>query len=97
MSLEYHNLMEDIVLQEVDAIMRSGGGCCCDICKTDVVAYALNHLPPHYVSKRCISLKSQLLCLQSPVLHQLIIKFIQLILDTEEKYILLFAGFSPDL
>ena len=27
MSLEYHNLMEDIVLQEVDAIMRSGGGC----------------------------------------------------------------------
>ena len=23
MSLEYHNLMEDIVLQEVDAIMRS--------------------------------------------------------------------------
>ena len=50
MSLEYHNLMEDIVLQEVDAIMRSGGGCCCDICKTDVVAYALNHLPPHYVS-----------------------------------------------
>ena len=50
MSIEYHNLMEDIVLQEVDDIMRSGGGCCCDICKTDVIAYALNHLPPHYVA-----------------------------------------------
>lgn len=50
MSVEYHNLMEDIVLQHVDAMMESSGGCCCDICKSDVIALTLNHLPPHYVA-----------------------------------------------
>ena len=48
MGLNYHNLMEDIVLQHVDRILEADG-CCCDICKSDVIAYALNHLPPQYV------------------------------------------------
>ena len=46
MGLNYHNLMEDIVLQHVDRILEADGCCCCDICKSDVIAYALNHLPP---------------------------------------------------
>ena len=49
MGLNYHNLMEDIVLQHVDRILEADGCCCCDICKSDVIAYALNHLPPQYV------------------------------------------------
>lgn len=48
--MRYHNLMEDIVLQHVDALMQADGCCPCEICRSDVVAYTLNHLPPHYVS-----------------------------------------------
>lgn len=49
MGLNYHNLMEDIVLQHVDRILEADGCYCCDICKSDVITYALNHLPPQYV------------------------------------------------
>lgn len=50
MSQNVQNLMEEIVLQNVDSVMASQGCCTCDVCRTDVIAYALNHLPPHYVS-----------------------------------------------
>lgn len=50
MSVQYHNLMEDIVLRYVDGVIKSGGICDCDTCKSDVIAYALNHLQPHYVA-----------------------------------------------
>ena len=49
MGLNYHNLMEDIVLQHVDRILEADGCYCCDICKPDVITYARNHLPPQYV------------------------------------------------
>ena len=52
MAMEYRNLMEDIVLQNLDTVMAAEGGCTCDACKSDVVSYALNHLPPHYVATR---------------------------------------------
>ena len=52
MALEYRNLMEDIVLQNVDTVMAAEGGCTCDACKSDVIAYALNQLPPKYVATR---------------------------------------------
>jgi competence protein ComFB len=45
----YHNLMEDVVLQYVDESIAAGGGCSCPLCKADVVAYTLNHLPPRYI------------------------------------------------
>ena len=50
MAVEYKNLMEEIVLQNLDAAMAAGDCCTCDICKSDVAAYALNHLPPRYVA-----------------------------------------------
>ena len=49
-SIGYHNLMEDLVLQELDDVLASDGGCQCPICRTDVIALALNSLPPHYVT-----------------------------------------------
>ena len=52
MAMEYRNLMEDIVLRNLDSVMESGGGCTCDACRSDVMAYALNHLKPHYVATR---------------------------------------------
>lgn len=50
--MEYRNLMEDIVLQNLDRVMEQEGGCTCDACRSDIVAYALNHLTPHYVATR---------------------------------------------
>lgn len=47
---QLHNLMEDIVLRYVDGMMEAGGGCCCPDCRRDIMAYALNHLPPRYVA-----------------------------------------------
>ncbi len=47
--LLYHNLMEDVVLRYADESIATGSGCSCPFCKADVVAYALNHLPPRYV------------------------------------------------
>ena len=52
MAMEYRNLMEDIVLQNLDSVMAAEGGCTCDFCNSDVAAYALNHLPAHYVATR---------------------------------------------
>jgi Late competence development protein ComFB. len=52
MGLEYRNLMEEVVLQNVDTVMAAEGGCTCDACKSDVIAYTLNHLPAHYVATR---------------------------------------------
>ena len=52
MAIEYKNLMEDIVLQNLDTVMTSVGGRTCDACKSDVVAYTLNNLAPHYVATR---------------------------------------------
>ena len=52
MAVEYRNLMEDIVLQNLDSIMLSEKSCTCDACKSDVISYALNHLQPHYVATR---------------------------------------------
>ena len=52
MAMEYRNLMEDIVLQNLDRVIGQEGGCTCDACKSDVVAFALNHLEPHYVATR---------------------------------------------
>ena len=52
MAMEYRNLMEDIVLQNLDRVIEGGGGCTCDACKSDIIAYTLNHLEPHYVATR---------------------------------------------
>lgn len=46
---KYVNMMENIVEDEVD-LMAPGLGCClCEQCRSDIVALALNHLPPQYV------------------------------------------------
>ncbi len=42
--------MEDVALRYVDAVLEADGGCRCAVCRADVMAYALNHLPPRYVA-----------------------------------------------
>lgn len=43
------NLMENEVLDQLDSVLTRFHGCKCDRCKKDIVALALNKLPPKYV------------------------------------------------
>jgi len=47
--LAYINVMQILVEEKADEYMKMFGICCCDKCRVDVRAYALNHLPPKYV------------------------------------------------
>ena len=48
-SASYINVMQILVDEKADEYMKMFGICCCDKCRVDVRAYALNHLPPKYV------------------------------------------------
>ena len=45
----YINVMQILVEEKADEYMKMFGICCCDKCRLDVRAVALNHLPPKYV------------------------------------------------
>ena len=48
--MQLKNYMEDLVWQRVDEIIAgSKRACSCEKCRFDVVALALNSLPPRYV------------------------------------------------
>ncbi len=43
------NHMEDVVSQKLDKLLPNVDMCKCEKCRMDVLAYALNLLPPKYV------------------------------------------------
>ncbi len=43
------NIMEDLVEFKLGDLIRCSGMCCCERCRADVKALALNKLPPRYV------------------------------------------------
>ncbi len=45
----YRNIMELLVEQQFDLMSPTLHCCTCIICRNDIIAYALNQLPPHYV------------------------------------------------
>lgn len=49
---EYKNVMEDLIEEEFDGLKPSLDCCTCDDCRNDMIAYALNQLPPKYVATR---------------------------------------------
>lgn len=49
---EYKNMMENLVEDEYGRAASSLGCSTCDICRSDIIAYALNLLPPKYVVTR---------------------------------------------
>ena len=49
MKLEIKNYMVECVDAMVDEIMQSNDMCCCERCRMDVMAIALNNLPPKYI------------------------------------------------
>ena len=50
MSLVVKNIMEDMVERKLDAMMPQLDVCNCEICRTDILCYALNRLKPKYVA-----------------------------------------------
>ena len=47
--MKYRNVMETIVENKLDKMIDMLDCCHCEQCRNDVVAYALNQLPPKYV------------------------------------------------
>ncbi|QNK39676.1 late competence development ComFB family protein [Caproicibacter fermentans] len=45
---EVVNVMEEVVLEKLDSVLARFQCCRCDRCKKDIVALALNKLPPKY-------------------------------------------------
>lgn len=43
------NIMEDIVKSTIDEVLENYDCCKCEKCKSDMITYALNKLPPRYV------------------------------------------------
>ena len=43
------NIMEEAVKEMLPSVLRVYDCCKCDKCQQDIIAYALNHLPPRYV------------------------------------------------
>ena len=48
----YQNVMEILVEQMYSSIESTLDCCACPLCKADIIAYALNQLPPKYVAMR---------------------------------------------
>lgn len=47
------NLVEGFVIREYDLLVPTVEGFCgCDMCREDVLVFALNRLPPQYVAQR---------------------------------------------
>ena len=52
MMSEYKNIMESLVEEEFERAAATLGCCTCEACRNDIIAYALNQLPPKYVATR---------------------------------------------
>lgn len=49
---DYKNIMEELVVEEYERALPTLKCCTCENCRADVIAYALNQLPPKYVATR---------------------------------------------
>lgn len=58
----YKNIMEKIVLEEYDKLADCLPSCKCEQCRNDVIAMALNLLPPKYITTLKGELYSKLEC-----------------------------------
>ena len=54
--MEFHNTVEDTVIARVNEIFDTldnkgnpGKFCTCQQCRMDIICYALNRMPPHYI------------------------------------------------
>lgn len=49
--MHYKNFMEQVVTEKLEELLKGRTDICsCDQCKVEMTTYALNHLPPKYVS-----------------------------------------------
>lgn len=49
--MSYKNYMEDAVIEELTTLLEQSRDICkCEMCREDIVAYALNRLPAKYVA-----------------------------------------------
>jgi competence protein ComFB len=46
----FYNIMETIVIKKLEEVWDTSDCCKCEQCRNDIIAYALNQLPPKYVA-----------------------------------------------
>ena len=46
----YENMMESFVVEVLEKMMPELNCCTCEQCQSDIIAWALNQLPPKYVA-----------------------------------------------
>ena len=49
---KYENMMEPVVEEVLERMLPDLKCCTCELCQNDIIAWALNHLPPKYVAPR---------------------------------------------
>lgn len=59
------NYMEDCVADLIDSVLKDINACRCEKCKYDIMAIALNSLPPKYVVTKKGQLYTKLTALQN--------------------------------
>lgn len=58
--MDIYNIMEDIVRERLEVHLKYSDCCNCDMCKSDMMAIALNALKPKYVNSKKGELFSKL-------------------------------------
>lgn len=54
------NMMEPLIEEKLEETLRNYDCCKCEICRMDMMAHALNRLPPKYVATHVGSLYAKL-------------------------------------
>lgn len=49
---QYQNVMESVVEETLQKMLPELDCCTCEHCQNDIIAWALNHIPPRYVATR---------------------------------------------
>ena len=68
--LQLHNVMEDLVVDWMEKVLKDFSCCKCEKCQFDIMALSLNKLRPHYVVTRNLYSKTKYLdqLLQSDIM-----------------------------
>lgn len=51
------NYMEDVILEKYGHTIKMLKACTCEKCKKDIMAYALNELPSHYIAVKPVMIE----------------------------------------
>ena len=77
--MPFRNLMEDVVVEELNGVLKNlkGKVCDCELCREDMVAWTLNRLSPKYVVTKIGYIYSRIEALKSQSKADIITKLVE--------------------